>query len=431
MNPRTTLRTLAFGLSMLVLVATCAQAESIAKLSDDATISLLTLWPGNEIYIAFGHSALRVRDPKRNIDLIFNYGTFDFTDPLFIPKFVKGYLNYYLIYYPFREDLEYDKRTENRIWYEQILNLDVHQANALFDFLIDNARPENRYYRYDFIMDNCATRIRDALLKALGPAVHFDPKNVQVPHKSYRQMINEFVADRPFYRFMFYPVLGMASDKQVTSFESQFLPLYMMKVFDASTIFKDGKEEPLVRSSEAIYSPSIVTDRGIRWANPEFIIWPCAVLALFFTIRNFVNLRRNGLLPPRHALFRLLDASLFCIVGLMGCLLFYLTAFSVHAAAKENLSVIWLLPTNLVASFFLMQKKPIPEAISFYFVVVAALCVIPMVTWPIWPQRIDPKMIPLMVMIAARAWWFYVASQTTHHASKSKIPRTTGVTGGK
>jgi hypothetical protein len=422
MNPNARLRRLALGLSVLAFVAASAPAESATALSDDATVSLLTLWPGNEIYLAFGHSALRIRDPRRNIDVVFNYGTFDLEDPLFVPKFVKGDLNYYLDYYPFGEDFAFDKKTENRAWYEQILNLNASQANALYDFLMDNARPEKRYYRYDFIKDNCATRIRDALLKVLGPALSFDPHDARSPRKSYRQMIDEFVIDRPFYHFMFYPVLGMASDKQVTSFESQFLPLYMMKVFEVSTIVDNGKEEPLVRSSRPLYTPAVTIGRGIKWADPEYAIWPCAVLALFFTIRNFSILRKDGTIPPRRAIFRFLDAFLFFIVGLLGCLVFYLAVFSVHSAAKGNLSIVWLLPTNLVAAFFIW-RGPVPKAISWYFAVVAALCALPILTWPVWPQRMDPRMIPLIVMIATRACWYCLSTRSSTQDPKAGLAR--------
>src|SRR5512133_2569615 len=105
-----------------------SQAEKVPRLTESATVSLLTLWPGNEIYLAFGHSALRVRDPELRIDRTFNYGTFDLEDPLFIPKFVKGNLNYYLAHYAFRDDFQMDVHFENRVWYEQVLNLDRDQA---------------------------------------------------------------------------------------------------------------------------------------------------------------------------------------------------------------------------------------------------------------------------------------------------------------
>jgi hypothetical protein len=405
-------------LAALMCAAIPSPASTLPVLSENATVSLLTMWPGNEIYLAFGHSALRIRDPAHRMDLIFNYGTFDFRDPLFIPKFVKGYLNYFLAYYAYGKDLAYDIRTQNRAWYEQVLNLDQDQVNALFVFLMDNARPENRFYRYDFILDNCATRIRDALLTVLGPDLRYDPDNVKAPRKSYRQMIDEFVADRPFFRFMFYPVLGMAADREVTSFGSQFLPLYMMKVFESSTISRNGTQEPLVRSAARVYGPATTIQRGKAWSDPSFVIWPCAVVVLFFTIRNILRLRKHGALPARRAVSRWLDALFFFVLGLMGCLVFYLTVFSVHAAAKENLSVAWLLPTNLVAAFFLPGKKGMPRTLSWYFMAVAALCVVPLLAWPVWPQRMHPTMIPLMLTIAARALWLFLSARTAPRAAR-------------
>ena len=41
------------------------------------------------------------------------------------------------------------------------MNLTPEQKTRLRLFMMDNAREENRYYRYDFLQDNCATRIRD------------------------------------------------------------------------------------------------------------------------------------------------------------------------------------------------------------------------------------------------------------------------------
>jgi hypothetical protein len=407
-----------FIIAALVLAAVGSPAANVPVLSEDATASLLTMWPGNEVYLSFGHSALRIRDPARHRDLIFNYGTFDLQDPLFIPKFVKGYLNYSLTYYSYQTDLNFDARTQNRIWHEQVLNLDHDQVSALFAFLMENARPENRYYRYDFILDNCATRIRDALLTVLGPDVRFDPHDTQVLHETYRQMIDACVADRPFFRFMFAVALGMASDKEVTSFESQFLPLPMMRVFQSSTITRNGKDEPLVRSAARVYDPPVRVDRGQRWADPAFLIWPCAVIVLFFTIRNVLRLRRNGTLPARRAVFRLLDALFLFVMGLMGCLVLYLTAFSVHAAVKSNLNVLWLLPTNLVAAFFLLGRKPLPRFLSWYFIAAAALSVLPLLAWPLWPQRMHPTMVPLMLMIAARSSWFFLSTRTARPAAR-------------
>lgn len=413
-----------FAYSALALAPLSAFSADIPRLSDDATISLLTLWPGNEIYLAFGHSALRVQDPEAHLDLIFNYGTFDFSDKLFVPKFVKGYLNYYLAYYPFAQDFKYDKRTQNRTWREQVLNLNSDQATALYLFLLDNARPEKRFYRYDFILDNCATRIRDALQKVLGSDVSFDPQNTQVPHKTFRQMINEFVADRPFYRFMFYFALGMASDVEVTSYQSQFLPLYMMKVFSASTVQRNGRTEPLVRTETIIYSPAKSVYRGNRWSDPAFYLWPCAALTLLFAVRSVLRLLSRHTPIARTITGRVLDFLLFLAVGLAGSLAFYLTVFSVHAAAQTNLTVIWFLPTNLFAAFIVVRRKPMPKPLSLYFAFLALLCAGLLLAWPLWPQPMHPAMIPILLMVASRALLIYLSCANVGNLKSA--PRASG-----
>jgi hypothetical protein len=130
-------------------------------------ISLLTCTPGKELYSSFGHSALRVVDSINNYDLVFNYGTFNFDDPQFIPKFVKGKLPYYVdtsSVDDFLYEYEYYKRGVT----EQAINISCHEKKKLVALLFENIKPENKEYKYDFNYDNCTTRLRDMLEKAAG-----------------------------------------------------------------------------------------------------------------------------------------------------------------------------------------------------------------------------------------------------------------------
>src|SRR5574344_101198 len=68
----------------------------VNDLSKDSKISLLTCSTGSELYSCFGHSAIRVVDDSLNIDIVFNYGTFNFRTPNFYLKFLNGDLNYML-----------------------------------------------------------------------------------------------------------------------------------------------------------------------------------------------------------------------------------------------------------------------------------------------------------------------------------------------
>ena len=121
-----------------------------SSLSEDAQIMLLTVAPGQELYSLFGHSALRIYDPQHNLDRVFNYGTFDFAPTLaFYWSFIKGRLDYLLVAYPFEQFLR-EYRYENRSVVQQTLELNDSQKNRIYHFLVENQRPENRAYKYDF-----------------------------------------------------------------------------------------------------------------------------------------------------------------------------------------------------------------------------------------------------------------------------------------
>src|SRR6185503_18180648 len=119
--------------------------SSLAQNSCGIRIILLTCTPGKELYSSFGHSALRVADSINNYDLIFNYGTFDFYDPDFYNKFVKGKLLYFVSIdslHSFLEEYDYYKRGIT----EQAINISCEEKRKLVSLLFENAKEENKYY---------------------------------------------------------------------------------------------------------------------------------------------------------------------------------------------------------------------------------------------------------------------------------------------
>jgi hypothetical protein len=136
----------------------------------------------------YGHTAIRVSDPSRNIDVVFNYGVFSFDSPNFMYRFAKGQTDYLMIGQKFDTFLpEYEQ--DRRSVYEQELNLSLEGKCQLFQALIENSRPENRQYRYNFFMDNCATRVRDMIERNAGVQVRFTDNH---PKESYRDLIKKF-----------------------------------------------------------------------------------------------------------------------------------------------------------------------------------------------------------------------------------------------
>jgi len=89
-------------------------------------ISLLTCSPGEELYSSFGHTALRVTDQSTGSDLVFNYGTFDDSDPYFYLKFTRGLMLYALSVYPYT-DFQWEYKMQNRSVIEQELQLHLRR----------------------------------------------------------------------------------------------------------------------------------------------------------------------------------------------------------------------------------------------------------------------------------------------------------------
>src|SRR6187399_943242 len=103
-------------------------------LSKDAFISILNCDSGSELYSLFGHTAIRVSDPVNSIDVVYNYGAFDFSTPNFYLKFTKGDLQYFITTSTYDEFLA-EYRYYQRGVYEQKLNLTAIQKQHIADEL--------------------------------------------------------------------------------------------------------------------------------------------------------------------------------------------------------------------------------------------------------------------------------------------------------
>ena len=80
-----------FYIVLLFIISQNIQSQS-SKLSVYSEISIITVGPGNVLFEAFGHSAIRVKDPVLRMDAVYNYGLFDFNQPNFYLNFIKGKL---------------------------------------------------------------------------------------------------------------------------------------------------------------------------------------------------------------------------------------------------------------------------------------------------------------------------------------------------
>ena len=193
---------------------------------ETTTISLITGSPGADLYNTFGHSAIRIKDPVRGIDFVYNYGTFDFSAPNFYLNFTRGKLDYMLSTEP-TENLRYGFLSENRSMAEQVLNLSEEQKRLLIGRLQDNYKPESRYYKYDFFFDNCATRVRDIINIGLDSTIVFNYSSVDSTLR-FRDLIHPYIVNLPWTHLGISIGLGSPTDRISTPYEQMFLPEIMV-----------------------------------------------------------------------------------------------------------------------------------------------------------------------------------------------------------
>ena len=212
---------------------------------DSIQISLLTCTPGPQVYALYGHMAIRYQNLLSGDDFVFNYGTFDMSAPFFIPKFVLGLMDYQLGGVPY----EYFHRHysgDGADIIAQVLNLTPEEEVKLMNLLLENYKPENREYRYNFLYDNCATRPRDILEKCVDGEIVYSQDTIQA---TYRMLLHEFNDRWPWSKLGVDLVLGAEADRLINARQKDFLPSYLMEHFNQAVILDgNGAKRPLVKS---------------------------------------------------------------------------------------------------------------------------------------------------------------------------------------
>ena len=358
-------------------------------LSDAATISLLTGSPGTELYSTFGHSAIRIQDTDQNLDIVFNYGTFDFSTPNFYLKFTQGKLLYKLSVEEFN-NFQYGFQYENRSVVEQVLNLDKPQKENFYLLLLENYKPENRYYKYDFFFDNCATRIRDLMPAAFGADFRYNyPESWKEDEMTFRNLIDLYLVNHHWSDFGIDLALGLPTDGIATPSDYMFLPDYLMEGFGTATIVRNGERLPFVLSTREIVPKKEMTP-SVFFITPLRLGWAFFALTLAISFLGFKN----------NWSFRWFDMIFFSLIGMIGWVVFLLDFFTDHIATKNNLNMLWAVPVHF--PIFLFWGK-LPEKVQKGYVwIFLIINFIILVFWKVFPQNYHEAFIPLILSMELR-----------------------------
>jgi hypothetical protein len=348
--------------------------------------------PGDQVYSLFGHSSFRIHDPATGLDRTYNYGTFDFEQPGFILRFVRGRLDYILDTAPFDYEVARYEWLRRPI-IEQRLALDTATVAALYRRLEINALPQNRAYRYLFFHDNCSTRLLaildSALVDAGRPPVALPARDES---ESFRDLIRPYGAGTPLLWTGMSAGLGTPADAVATTRQRSFLPLELMRLFDASSV--EGR--PLVAERDTVFW---IPGAG---APPRAFPWPTAVgWALFAAgLVGTVAARRrppaDGRLPRA---LRILDVTLLAFAGVAGAVVALMWFATEHGVTGPNLHLVWAWPTHLAAAVATARGR----RWRGYFLAAGAAALIAAIGWPFWPQGMPAALLPFVALLALRA----------------------------
>ncbi len=376
---------------VLLLLLACSGQPSFSQtvaLTDSAKISIITLGASQgELYSAFGHSAVRVYDLEHGLDLVFNYGVFNFNQPHFYLNFARGYLYYMLDAYPYPLFRNYYME-HNRFVHEQVLGLTQNQKQQIANFLFWNIQPQNQTYRYDYFYNNCATKVRDAFKIVLKNEVAFDSSFIKTNY-TIRNLTDIYLQQQPWGDLGIDICLGLPMDKKALPFEYMFLPDYIESSFDHATNKLLG--QPLVKEKIIVYEPE-PEKAPFHWYHPWIVFGIFLALASSLTWRDW----------QRKKLSTWFDVVLFLTVGFLGILLLLLWTLTDHKAAATNFNLLWALPTHAIIAFILLRKQK-PRWLQPYFLVTTILSALLLGSWHFLPQSLNVFLMPVVGVILLRA----------------------------
>lgn len=318
-------------------------------ISGNICISVLTSEPGQELYTLFGHTAIRIRNDSLQFDRVYNFGTFDFSSPFFYVNFIKGKLDYFLSVDDFNS-FKHDAILEKRKIHEQLLDLTETEKQGIYEQLESTYHSPERFYRYDFFYDNCATRVRDVILKENDIKRLADTGAYCC--KTFRELLLPYIRSNYWLNLGIHLALGRSADKTASVFESMFLPDYIMYIL---------KDSPFVTEESVLISvpASEAENSWLSYVSP----WAICILIVIASV--WYKTRSSAL------------CLISCVFGLLGLFLLFMSLFSDLRTFSGNINICWTLPALIMPLIHrTLQGRIFLVTYAFFLMILLILCAV-------------------------------------------------------
>lgn len=332
-------------------------------------ISVYTYGTTDVVFNRFGHDALTIRDTLTGQDFAYNWGMFDFDQPNFYTRFLTGDTKYWLAVYP-TDEFNQDYVQNNRSIRVQDLALTAVERGALLDFVIWNSSETNRYYRYDYYQDNCATRVRDAIDRVLRGRLK-SALDTSVTTFTWRTETERSMAtDIPLYAGIEL-ALGRNADRKITKWESGFLPARLADALGDVVLTTDnGQRYRLVSRDSVVFQSS---RQSVPIDPPERIAM-AALLGL--TLAGLIALMADSRFRALRVVLVVFAIVWYLSGGLLGTALLLAGTVTKHIPYMGANTTLWQInPVMLFAAMFVPVALKRREAsnITRAIVVVCAM----------------------------------------------------------
>ncbi|HEX9165712.1 MAG TPA: DUF4105 domain-containing protein [Gemmatimonadales bacterium] len=339
------------GLLLLAALAAAPGAPVADSAADGGRLAvyLVTFSPGPRLWERFGHNGIWIRDTVTGDGPLYDFGRFDFQQEQFYRNFAMGRPRYWMG----RED---GVAVVNRyvgagrsVWLQELAIIPA--ARLRLRESLDSAwADDGGAYRYHYYLDNCSTRIRDAIDGAVGGALKA-ALSKQPTLASWRFHTRRSLQDNVLQYVGVTASLGPAADQLLTWWDETFLPMKLFEYVRGVLVpGAAGVAVPLVKGE-------IQVARSDRWLVPDvpeswtsrFLLVGLALGGLLWFLGSASGRRRWA----RRSFLALGSVWLF-LAGAFGAVFVFFWAFTEHAFAFRNQNL-WQL--NLLA-FALLPLLP-------------------------------------------------------------------------
>lgn len=375
---------------LLLPIFLCAIFANATKVAEDIVVSVITCSPGQEVYSLYGHTAIRVQDRRNGTDHVFNYGVFDFNTDYFVWKFILGHTDYICMASPWEYfTREYERRGSSVV--AQRLNLTDSEAKKIADYLYRNISPENRTYRYNFLKNNCTTRVMDCIDSCIDGTLVYAWKDTLL---TYRNILHEYTKDYPWIQDGNDLLLGADVDTVLSHRATCFIPDYYMNALSGAVVRNDFQDtRQLVASTDTL----VRANHTVRHTENGFPLEPWKTGWLCFAISLIILLIEHY----TRKMMWLLDAILMLSHGIAGCLILFMFCFSEHPAVDSNWLVGVLNPLPLILMPFTIKAAwHGHRSMWHYFMAVWLAVFLLFIPW--MPQQMPLLLIPLLSTLLGR-----------------------------